>query len=66
MPPETQQTAAKILEQLKEIIEQELQVIALTSGLHLTIAPSVEFEHAWAKIRADVLSVMHPRMLLIA
>ena len=46
MPPETQQTAAKILEQLKEIIEQELQVIALTSRRHLTIAPRVEFEHA--------------------
>ena len=41
MPPGTQQTAAKILEQLKQVIEQELQVIALTSGRHLTIAPSV-------------------------
>ena len=46
MPPETQQTAAKILEQLKEIIEQELQVIATTSWFHLAIAPRFEFEHA--------------------
>jgi hypothetical protein len=47
MPPETQQTAAKILEQLKEIIEQELQVIALNSGRHLTIAPRFEFEQCF-------------------
>jgi hypothetical protein len=64
MPVETQQTAAKILEEMKEIIEQELQVIAMTSGRHLTIAPRSEFEHALG--HSGVHSIMHARMLLIA
>jgi hypothetical protein len=59
MPPGAQHSAAEILEQLKEIIEQQLQVIERHIVLNRTPAPRFKFETCcWPGRQAVVQSTL--------